>query len=156
MLYIPAVRQKAVAHQPLFGITECLKNCGITSQTELLPLAYPIQACQPLRAILSIRHMALTLNSARCFSIRHTSFLSLREVCRGLVPFCQLAFEAGYCRLLLRGCGLMLLLFAAAVVELGLIKAEFAGGCGDADTLSEFHGFIAEFRRVLPARLFCG
>ena len=50
----------------------------------------------------------------------------------------------------------MLLLFTAPVVELRFIQPELAGGCGHTDTLSEFKGFIAEFRRVLLTRLLYG
>jgi len=69
-----------------------------------------------------------------------------------LVPFRQLTFKAGnFCSLFvlaLRGCGLILL-FAAPVVELGFIQAEFAGCGGHTDALHKLQGFTAKFRRVL-------
>ena len=44
----------------------------------------------------------------------------------------------------------------ASVIELRFIQAELAGCSGNTNALSEFKGFLTEFRRVLLAWLFGG
>ncbi|CAK8742756.1 hypothetical protein SODG_006010 [Sodalis praecaptivus] len=73
------------------------------------------------------------------------------ENCEFLITLFQLPLEAGNLSSLFalsfrRRC--LDLLFAAPVIELRLIQAEFACGSGNADAFSEFKGFIAKFRRV--------
>ncbi|KMK34825.1 hypothetical protein ABW13_24750, partial [Pluralibacter gergoviae] len=43
----------------------------------------------------------------------------------------------------------LLLNFAAPCIKLRLIKGEFAGSGGHADSLSKLQGFAAVFRRIL-------
>jgi len=49
-----------------------------------------------------------------------------------------------------------LLLLTAPGIELRFIKTKLAGSSSDADVLSQFQGFIAEFRRVLFTGLLAG
>jgi len=50
----------------------------------------------------------------------------------------------------------LMLLFSAPGINLGLVKAEFTGGSGNADACDQLKSFFTNFRRMLLTGLLAG